>query len=59
MPRRGIKVTARAAHATATAESQAATEAGYRKASDSVELMVGLLGKDHALSVILRQLRSE
>ena len=53
------QVTARAAHATATAESQAATEAGYRKASDSVELMVGLLGKDHALSVILRQLRSE
>jgi hypothetical protein len=53
------QVNARAANATATAESQAATTAGYQKASDSVELIVGLLGKDHALSVILRQLRSE
>ena len=39
--------------------SQAATTAGYQKASDSMELIIGLLGKDHALSVILRQLRSE
>lgn len=53
------QVSARAALAATTAASQEATLKGYSKASDAVELMVGLLGKEHALSQIIRKLRSE
>ena len=40
----------------ATAESQAATDEVYKAASDSVELVVGLLGKDDELSKNLRNI---
>jgi hypothetical protein len=53
------QVSARAALATATTASQEATTNGYKAASNTVDLVVGLLGKDHALSKIIRKLRSE
>ena len=53
------QVDARAALSAATSASQAATQTAYSNASDTVELIIGLLGKDHELSKILRQLRSE
>ena len=53
------QVSARAALATATTASQEATTNGYKAASNTADLVVGLLGKDHALSKIIRKLRSE
>jgi hypothetical protein len=57
--READQVTARVAHQTATAASQEATTDAYKLASDTIEIMVGLLGKDHALSRTLRKLRQE
>ena len=55
----GGQVNARVALANATASSQQATIKGYKAASNTVDLVVGLLGKDHALSKIIKKLRSE
>ena len=53
------QVAAREALRKATAESRKATREAYKFASATVELIVGLLGKDHPLSKILRNLRDE
>ena len=53
------QVEARRVHLKATAESQQATDESYKLASDTVELIVGLLGKDDELSKILRNIRDE
>ena len=43
----------------ATADSQKATDIAYRKASATVELLVGALGKEDELSKRLKNLRDE
>jgi SepF-like predicted cell division protein (DUF552 family) len=53
------QVAARKAHLQATADSQTATETAYASASATVELIVGLLGKDHKLVKVLKNLRDE
>ena len=52
------QLSAKIAHDQATDASQAATKAGYEEASNIVEIVVGTMGKDHALSQNIRQLRS-
>ena len=53
------QLAARVASENATAESVEATEEVYKLASDTVELIVGLVGKDDPLAHRLRNLRDE
>jgi len=53
------QVVAREAHLQATAASQSATKNAYSTASATVELIVGLLRKDHKLVKIIKNLRDE
>ena len=53
------QLAARVAHENATAASVEATDEVYNLASDTVEVIVGLVGKDDALSGRLRNLRDE
>ena len=53
------QLAARVAEQNATAASVDATDSVYRLASDTVELIVGLVGKDDALAQRLRNLRDE
>ena len=46
-----------AAYRAATKASQESTEAAYKGASATVDLVVGLVGKDHELAKALRGLR--
>ena len=48
---------AEVAHRNATQASQEATEAAYKTASAAVDLVVGLVGKDHALAKAVRGMR--
>ena len=38
-------------------DTQESTEAAYKSASATVDLIVGLVGKDHELAKVLRSLR--
>ena len=53
------QVAARKTHLQATADSQLATGTSYKSASATVELIVGLLGKDSKLVKVLKNLRDE
>ena len=53
------QLAARVAHENATAVSVKATDEAYKLASDTVEVIVGLVGKDDALANRLRNLRDE
>ena len=48
---------AEAAYRTATKTSQQSTEAAYKGASATVDLVVGLVGKDHELAKAMRSMR--
>ena len=50
-------MSAKTAHEQATDASQATTSEGYAEASNVVEIVVGTLGKDHALSINIRSIR--
>ena len=53
------QVAAREAHLQATAASRSATKTVYGAASATVELIVGLLGKEHKLVKAIKNLRDE
>ena len=53
----GAQRNAEAAHRAATKASQDATEAAYKAASATVDLVVGLVGKDHELAKVMRGMR--
>ena len=50
---------AREAHLQATSVSQSATKAAYDNASAAVDLISGLLGKNHELVKVIKNLRDE